>query len=243
MIVKLMVDGGSMKPGPAIAQKIGPLGLNMGKIIQDVNTATKNFAGLKVPVILDINTKTKTFKVEVSSPPTSGLLKKDLGIEKGTGDSKKIKVGNISIEQIIKIAKTKTALEKNLKSSVKTILGSCVSLGILVENRDAKEIEKEVNKGIYDKEIKESKTEPGNEKLAKLKEFFDEVKKVQDALLKKEEEENAAKEAEAAAVQTAPAAETAKAGTPAKTAAPAKAAAPAAAAAPAKTAPAKEKKK
>jgi len=199
MIVKLLVDGGAMKPGPALAQKIGPLGLNMGKIISDVNTATKNFAGMKVPVSLNIDTKTKAVKVEVASPPASGLLKKELGVEKGTGASKKVKVGNISIEQVINIAKTKIALEKDLKSAVKTTLGSCVSLGILVESKEPKEISKEVEKGIYDKEIAQAGKLPSQEKLEKLKEFFEAVKKKQEELLKKEEEEKAKEAAEAPA--------------------------------------------
>ncbi|MEM2956053.1 MAG: 50S ribosomal protein L11 [Candidatus Pacearchaeota archaeon] len=200
MIIKLLVEGGNMKPGPAIAQKIGPLGLNMGKIISDVNAATKNFEGIKVPVILDIDVKTKTFKVEVSSPPVSELLKKELGIEKGTGDSKKVKVANAAIEQIIKIAQTKRALEKDLKSAVKTVLGSCVSLGILVENKEPKEVIEEINKGFYDKEINQLKTIPDKEKLNRLKEYFEGIKKKQEELLKKEEEEKAK---EAAATPTA----------------------------------------
>jgi len=53
MIIKLLVDAGDMKPNPAISQKIGPLGLNLGKIIQDVNKATSQFKGIKVPVVLD----------------------------------------------------------------------------------------------------------------------------------------------------------------------------------------------
>ena len=61
MQIKLLVDGGEMKPGPAIAQKIGPLGLNMGKIISDINTATKDFKGMKLPVELNINEKTWWF--------------------------------------------------------------------------------------------------------------------------------------------------------------------------------------
>ncbi len=202
MLLKLLVDGGSMKPGPAIAQKIGPLGINMGKIISDVNAATKDFEGMKVPVVVDIDPKTKNFKVEVSSPPTSGLLKKELGVEKGTGASKKLKVGNISIEQIIKVAKTKIALEKTLKSAVKTVAGSCTSLGILIESKEAKEIEKEIEKGTYDNEIKSEKTEPSKEKIAKLKEFFESVKKKQEELMKKEEEEKAKEEAEKAAAAT-----------------------------------------
>lgn len=232
MIVNLLVEGGNMKPGPAIAQKLGPLGLNMGKIISDVNNATKNFAGIKVPVILDINTRTKEIKVEVSSPPASELLKKELTVEKGTGDSKKIKVANASIEQIIKVAETKKALEKNLKSAVKTVLGSCVSLGILVESKEPKEVIKEVDKGNYDKEINHVSTVTSKEKLEKLKEYFEEVKKKQEEILKKEEEEKAKEAAAAPAATAAPAAEGEKApAAAAKTAAkPAAEKAPAAAA-------------
>src|SRR3989344_5682124 len=125
MIIKLLVDGGDMKPGPAVAQKIGPLGINMGKVIQDVNKATESFKGLKVPVELDVNAKTKNFTVSVSSPPVSELIKKELEIEKGSGEHKKLKAGNLSIEQIIKIAKTKipNMLAKNLKSAVKSVAG------------------------------------------------------------------------------------------------------------------------
>ena len=75
MIVKLLVEGGNMKPGPAIAQKLGPLGINMGQVIQKVNQATESFKGLKVPVELNVDTKTKEIEVKVSSPPASELIK------------------------------------------------------------------------------------------------------------------------------------------------------------------------
>ena len=107
MIIKLLVDGGEMRPGPAIAQKLGPIGINIGMVIADVNKATAEFKGTKVPVSLDVDTKTKKFKIEVSSPPTSELLKKEIGLESGSGDHKKNKVGHISIETIIKVAKVK----------------------------------------------------------------------------------------------------------------------------------------
>ena len=90
MIVKLLVDGGDMKPGPAIGQRLGPLGINIGKVVQDVNKATKDFKGIKVPVELDIK-KDKTFSVNVLSPPTTELIKKELGIEKASGEAKKLK--------------------------------------------------------------------------------------------------------------------------------------------------------
>lgn len=59
MQVKLLVEGGSMKPGPALSQKLGPLGININHVIQQVNDSTKSFEGLKVPVELDINASTK----------------------------------------------------------------------------------------------------------------------------------------------------------------------------------------
>lgn len=198
MQVKLLVEGGSMKPGPALSQKLGPLGLNMGQIIQKVNDATKDFHGLKVPVELDINPSTKEFDVKVFSPPVAELLKKELGIEKGSGEQKKVKTANASIEQIISIAKTKlpNLLSRNLKAAVKTIVGSCLSLGILIENKSPQEIEKEIDAGVYDKEISNEITETPLEKKKNLDEFFSKIKEEQERIKKLEEE--AAKAAEAA---------------------------------------------
>jgi large subunit ribosomal protein L11 len=234
MIIKLLVEGGSMKPGPAISQKLGPLGINLGKVMQDVNKSTESFKGLKVPVELDVNPKTKTFSVKVSSPPVAELIKKELGLELGSGSAKKIKVGNLSIEQVISISKTKLdhMLAKDLKKAVKSVVGSCVSLGILVEDKEAKEIEQDIVAGKYDKEIKEEKTQAAPEKLQKLSQYFAEVKRKQDAMLKKEEEAKAAAEAAAAAQATTAAPAAPGAATAGETAA-GKAAAPGAPAAPA----------
>lgn len=204
MIIKLLVEGGSMKPGPAISQKLGPLGINLGKVMQDVNKATENFKGIKVPVELDVNPKTKSFEIRVSSPPVAELIKKELGIELGSGSPKKLKVGNISIEQIISVAKTKldNMLARDLKQAVKSVVGSCVSLGIMIEDKEAKEIEQEIVAGKFDKEIKEEKTQAAPEKLQKLNQFFTDVKKKQDEMIRKEEEAKAAAEAAAAAQAT-----------------------------------------
>jgi len=211
MIVKLLVDGADMKPGPAVGQKLGPLGINLGKVIKDVNEATKDFKGIKVPVELNIS-KDKSFSIKVLSPPTIELLKKELGIEKASGEAKKIKSANASIEQIISVAKTKypNMLVNNFKSAVKTVVGSCVSAGILIENKDAKEIEKEIDTGKYDKEIKEMKTQTDPEKKEKIDAFFTEIKTEQDAVLKREEEEKAAEEAKKAEAEEKPEAEAAE---------------------------------
>lgn len=202
MQIKLLVEGGEMKPGPVLSQKLGPLGIPLNEVIQKINDATNNFKGMKVPIEIEVNPSTKTFDVNVFSPPTSELLKKELGLEKGSGQQKKIKVANISIEQIISIAKTKSPnlLSKNLKAAVKIILGSCVSLGILVENKNPKEVEKEVGEGKYDNEINQEKTKTPEEKKKILDEFFSKIKAEQERILKIEEE--AAKSAEAAAPVT-----------------------------------------
>ncbi len=227
MIIKILADGGAMKPGPALSQKLGPAGIPINQVIQKINEATSDFQGLKVPVELDVNAKTKTFEVKIFSPPVSGLLKKELGIAKGSGAQLKNIVGNASIEQIILVAKTKmqNLLCKDLKSAVKVVVGTCVSLGILIENKPAKEIERDIEAGKYDKEIAQVKTETSPEKKKMLSEYFKEVQKKQDLMLKQEQ---AAKEA---AEQAAPAATTA---TPAAAASSAKAAPAAKAKEPAK---------
>jgi len=215
MQIKLLVDGGSMAPGPALSQKLGPAGINISQVIQKVNDSTKNFQGLKVPVELDVDMSTKTFEVKVFSPPVSELLKRELGIAKGSGTQKKVTMYNASIEQIISVAKTKlpNMLAKNLKAAVKTVVGTCGSLGVLVENKTALEVEREIEEGKYDSEIKAEQTSTPTEKRKKLDEFFFEVKEKQEKILK---QEAAAKEA-AQAAETAAA--TPAAGTPGATAA------------------------
>jgi len=195
MQIKLLVEGGAMKPGPTLSQKLGPIGINVNQVIQRVNEATKDFGGLKVPIELEVNSSTKNFEVRVFSPPVSELLKKEAGIAKGSGIQKKMQVANISIEQIISIAKAKfqNLLCKDLKLAVKTVVGSCVSLGILIENKLASEIEKEIDSGKYDKEISQEKTETSVLKKTELKKYFTELKAKQDKLL---EQEKAAKESE-----------------------------------------------
>jgi large subunit ribosomal protein L11 len=233
MIVKLIVDGGEMKPGPAVAQQIGPLGINMGKVISDVNSATSGFKGVKVPVEIDVDGKTKTFKIKVFSPPVAELIKKELSLEKGSGSPHNFKVGNMAFESVLSIAKTKQVnlLAKDLKGAVKLIVGTCVSLGVLIDSKNAKEIEKDIDSGIYDKEIKHETTSVSPEKVQKLKEFFAEVSARQEKEQKALAEAKAAEEAaKAAAATAAPAPGTpgAPAGTPAAPGAPA-AATPAAA--------------
>lgn len=231
MNIKLLVDGGAMKPGPALSQKLGPTGVNVNQVLTKVNESTKKFSGMKVPVDLEIDMGTKEITVHVSSPPVSGMLKKEIGVEKGSGSPLKVKIGNLSIEQVISIAKAKYSglLARNMKSAVKEVVGTCVSLGILVESKHAKEVQADIDSGKYDKEILAEKTETSPEKREKLDKFFNEMKAAQEKLQKQEE---AAKAAAAAAATPAPG--TAAPPTAAPAAAAAKAPAKPAAKAPAK---------
>lgn len=198
MQIKLLTEGGNLTMNPGLSQKLGPIGINVNQVIQKVNEATADFKGLKVPVELDIDPSTKNFTVKVSSPPVSELLKKEFGIQKGSGLQNKVQMHNASIEQIISVTKTKlpNMLSKDLKSALKTVVGTCVSLGILIENKNPKEIEKEIDEGKYDKQIKDVQTETPQEKRKELDEFFSKIKLEQEMIIKQEQ---AAKESEAEA--------------------------------------------
>ena len=197
MKLKLLVDAGAMKPNPAISQKLGPLGINLGRVIAEVNKATEKYKGMKVPVILDIDVKTKNFTITPLTPPTTELLKKEVNAEKGSPMPNKVKIGNLAIEQIVKIAKMKKEdmTASSLKKAVKTVLASCISLGILVESKEPKQVIEEVDQGVYDEIIEKGIEKPGEEKLKKLASDFEAVKKAQESLVK-EIEKKAEKAAE-----------------------------------------------
>ncbi len=223
MQISVIAEGGQMKPGPALSQKLGPAGININQVIQKINEATKDFDGIKVPVEIDVDVATKTFEIKVFSPPVAELLKKELKITKGSGLQKKQRVANASIEEIISVAKTKLPgmLCKDLKAAVKTVAGTCVSLGVLIEGKPAVDVVQEIAQGKFDKEIASQSTQTSKEKRALLDAQFSEVKNKQEAAAKAEQ---AAKEAaEAAAAAATPAAGT----TATATATPAAAATPA----------------
>lgn len=210
MQINLLVEGGNMQPGAALSQKLGPAGINIGQVIQKVNQATQDFKGMKVPVEVNVDSA-KNISVRVFSPPVSELIKKKLGIEKGSGKQKEVKIGDASIEDIISVAKTKlpNLISRDLKAAVKEVIGSCVSLGILIENKPAKEVAEEVNEGKYDNEIKEGKTETSDEKRKELNDYFDKVKEEQEKKIKQAqaEAEKASEEAAATATGAKPEAE------------------------------------
>ena len=104
--VEAMVEGGKATAGPPIGPALGPLGVNIGEVINSINQKTQAFKGMKVPVKIIVQ-QDKSFNIEVGTPPVSQLITKELGIEKGSGTPNSLKVGNMAVEQVIKVAAMK----------------------------------------------------------------------------------------------------------------------------------------
>lgn len=151
-VVELLVSGGQATAGPPLGPALGPLGVNVMMIVNKINELTKDYAGMKVPVKVAVDPETKDFEVSVGTPTASALIVSELKIEKGSGTPSTAKVGNLNMEQVLRITKIKhhELLAKNLKVAAKEILGSCVSMGVTVDGKDPREIQREIDEGKYD---------------------------------------------------------------------------------------------
>lgn len=156
--IEALIDGGKATAGPPLGPALGPLGVNVLQIVNEINDLTKSYAGMKVPVKLIIDVETKSFEVEIGTPTTSALIVKELSIEKGSGTAGTENVGNLTKEQVVNIAKSKIkdSFANTLKSMVKEVLGTCVSMGVTVEDNDPREIQKNIDNGEWDELLKSS---------------------------------------------------------------------------------------
>lgn len=153
--VKVLVEGGKATPGPPLGPALGPLGVNVAQVVAKINEKTSAFVGIKVPVTVIVD-KNRQFEIEVGSPPVAALIKKELGVEKGAKTSGTEVVGNLSLSQVINIAKLKmgSSFAKDLKAAVMEVLGTCVSLGATVEGKDPREVQREIKEGKHDEVLK-----------------------------------------------------------------------------------------
>ena len=156
-VVETLVSGGRATAGPPLGPVLGPLGVNVLAVVNSINEITKQYAGMKVPVKIMVDTETKKFEVSIGIPTTSALIVSELGVEKGSSTPNTQKIGNLSMAQVLKVAKVKQPklLAGNLKTAAKEVLGSCVSMGVLVEEKDPRDVQKEVDDGKYDELIEE----------------------------------------------------------------------------------------
>ncbi len=156
VIVMALVTGGSASGGPPIGPAVGPTGINIKDVVDEINDQTMVFKGLTVPVRIECDPETKQFEIFVETPSTASLLLKEAGVEKGSSSCAEEKIGDLTFEQIVKVveAKKEKFLDKTFKSAVKTALGTALSVGITVEGEDPREIQKKLENGEFDNQIK-----------------------------------------------------------------------------------------
>lgn len=154
--VEVLVDGGKASAGPPLGPALGPLGVNVMNVVKMINEKTAAFAGMKVPVKVIIDPKTKSFDVTVGTPPTSALIFAELKVEKGSGTPKSAKVGNLTLEQAIKVSRMKqdSLNGATLKARVSEVAGTANSCGVTVEGMDARSFQAALKAGQYDGRLK-----------------------------------------------------------------------------------------
>lgn len=149
--LEVLVDGGKATPGPPLGPALGPLGVNVIQVVGAINEKTKAFAGMKVPVTLTIDPKTKEFEIKVGTPPTTALIMKELGLEKGSGKPNSDFVGNLTVKQVNKIAEMKkdSMLAKDKRGRFREVVGTCVSMGVTVDGKNPRKVIADINAGEY----------------------------------------------------------------------------------------------
>ncbi len=132
--IKLQIPGGQATPAPPVGPALGQHGVNIGQFVTQFNEKTKDAQGMTLPVEISVF-KDKSFTFIIKSPPAAVLLKKAVGIAKGSSEPNREKVGSVTKEQIEEIAKIKLPdLNVNkIDMAARIIAGTAQSMGIKVE--------------------------------------------------------------------------------------------------------------
>ena len=131
--IKVQVVGGQATPAPPVGTALGPHGVNIGQFVQQFNDRTKDLAGTVVPVVITVYAD-RSFEFIVKSPPAAVLLKQAAGIAKGSGSPRAEKVGTVTGQQLLEIARTKIEdlNASNLDHAARIIAGTARSMGLEV---------------------------------------------------------------------------------------------------------------
>src|SRR5574344_237549 len=132
--IKLQIEAGKANPSPPVGPALGQHGVNIMDFCKQFNDKTKDKAGYIIPVIIDVY-EDRSFSFILKSPPAPVLVKKAINIPKGSGVPNKDKVGEITLEQLQEIAKTKMndLNATSMESAVQMIKGTCRSMGVTVK--------------------------------------------------------------------------------------------------------------
>ena len=134
-IVKLQVPAGKATPAPPVGPALGPHGVQAAQFCQQFNERTrKQEEGVLIPVVITIYTD-KTFTFITKTPPAAVLIKKALGLEKGSGEPNKTKVGVLTKDKLRAIAEQKMPdlTAKDVEAAMRIIAGTARSMGVTVE--------------------------------------------------------------------------------------------------------------
>ena len=131
--IKLQLSGGQATPAPPVGPALGQHGLNIMDFCKAFNARTQKDQGIIIPVVITVFAD-RTYSFITKTPPASFLLRKAAGLDKGSGEPNRLKVGTVSMNQVEEIAKTKMPdlNADSLTSAVNTILGTARSMGIEV---------------------------------------------------------------------------------------------------------------
>ncbi len=132
-MVKLQLEAGKATPGPPVGSSLGPHGINIAGFVKEFNDKTASQAGFIIPVVITIY-EDRSFTFELKTPPAAVLIKKAIGLGKGSAKPNKQKVGKITKEQIRKIAETKMPdlNASSIESAMSMIAGAARSMGVEV---------------------------------------------------------------------------------------------------------------
>lgn len=130
-VVKLQLPAGKATPGPPVGSTLGPHGINLAGFTKEFNDKTADKAGLIIPVVVTIM-EDRSFSLELKTPPVAVLIKKALGIEKGSAKPNKEKVGKITKAQVREIAETKMPdlNAASVEAAMKMVEGTAKNMGV-----------------------------------------------------------------------------------------------------------------
>jgi large subunit ribosomal protein L11 len=133
-ILKLNLPAGSANPAPPVGPALGQHGVNIMEFITQYNAKTAEMRGQIIPALVTIF-EDRSFKFELKTPPVSALIKQALNLKLGSGTPNKVKVGEITMEQIKTIAEKKLAdmNTNDLNAAMQMIKGTCKSMGITIK--------------------------------------------------------------------------------------------------------------
>jgi large subunit ribosomal protein L11 len=154
-VIETNIQGGKATAAPPLGPALGPTGVNIGEVVKEINQKTADMIGMTVPVKVVVNTSTKTFTISIGTPPVTALIKKEGNIQKGVGAHAKEVAGDITFDNVIKIAKIKgdKMLGRDLKSQVKEVLGTARSMGVTVDGLKIEEVYQKLANGDFDDKL------------------------------------------------------------------------------------------